>query len=116
MKKILVYPMIGAFLLIAFLWRTGTEASEYDQGKNLYENRCQMCHGVDGKGNGPAASAFSPRPANFTDPRFWQRKEIDQFITNTVENGHGMMPPIALKPNEIKAVIDYITHTFKPGK
>ncbi|MCG8425930.1 MAG: cbb3-type cytochrome c oxidase subunit II [Chromatiales bacterium] len=36
-------------------------------GKNVYERRCEGCHGVKGDGNGPAA-AFMPvdRPRNFT--------------------------------------------------
>jgi mono/diheme cytochrome c family protein len=113
MKKILICTLTMMFLWMALFWAKSAKGDEYERGRNLYENKCQMCHGADGKGNGPAASAFSPKPTNFTDPKFWQRKDIDKFITGTVENGHGMMPPIALKLNEIKAVIDYLTHAFR---
>lgn len=74
-----------------------------------------MCHGADGKGNGPASASFNPRPVNLTDPKFWQQKEINKTITDTIEHGHGMMPPMGLKPDQIKAVIDYLSHTFKPS-
>jgi mono/diheme cytochrome c family protein len=116
MIRILIAVLIATFFGETMLWAQSSKKGEYEQGKGIYTNNCQICHGANGKGDGPAAASFSPRPANFTDPAFWQRKDIDKFITDTVENGHGMMPPIALKDSDIKAVIDYISHTFKPGK
>jgi mono/diheme cytochrome c family protein len=89
-------------------------ADEYDQGKKIYENNCKICHGANGKGDGPAAAALSPKPADFTSPKFWQQKNVDRLITDTVENGHGMMPSFNLKQGEIKDIIDYLAHTFKP--
>jgi mono/diheme cytochrome c family protein len=113
MRKILTFAIIGMLLGITlFLTRTAA-ADEYAHGKKLYSDKCQICHGVNGKGDGPAASALSPKPANFTDPKFWQG-DVDKKITNTIENGHGMMPAFDLKPADIKDVIDYISHTFKP--
>jgi len=40
-------------------------------GRVLYLTYCQGCHGVDGKGDGPAASALRQKPADLT--RLWQR-------------------------------------------
>jgi mono/diheme cytochrome c family protein len=113
MKKMIAFFAAGMLLGLWFWNIKGIEASEYNQGRDIYENKCLMCHGADGKGNGPAAAAFSPKPANFTDPKFWQRKDVDKFITHTVENGHGLMPAFNLKPGEIKAVIDYLSQAFK---
>jgi mono/diheme cytochrome c family protein len=104
-----VIMFVGGLLL----WPVGSRGAEYERGKALYESKCLMCHGADGKGNGPAATAFNPKPADFSNPDFWKRKDIDKFITDTVENGHGMMPAFNLKPGEIKAIIDYLSHTFK---
>ena len=36
-------------------------------GKQMYTNYCAACHGVDGKGNGPAASSLKARPTNLTE-------------------------------------------------
>ncbi len=113
MKRIVLGMLSLVFFGGALLWPGNLQGAEYARGKSLYENKCLMCHGADGKGNGPAAAAFNPKPANFTDPKFWQRKDIDKFITDTVETGHGLMPAFNLKPGEIKAVIDYLSHTFK---
>ena len=36
-------------------------------GKQMYTNYCAACHGVDGKGNGPAASSLKARPTDLTE-------------------------------------------------
>jgi mono/diheme cytochrome c family protein len=36
-------------------------------GKVLYQQRCALCHGDDGRGNGPAANGLETPPANFLD-------------------------------------------------
>ena len=33
-------------------------------GKTLFETNCSACHGVEGKGDGAAASSMNPKPAN----------------------------------------------------
>lgn len=40
------------------------EASE--RGKEVYENSCAHCHGVEGRGDGSAAENLLPRPRDFT--------------------------------------------------
>jgi mono/diheme cytochrome c family protein len=39
-----------------------------EAGRVLYNSRCWPCHGATGRGNGPAAAALKPPPADFTDP------------------------------------------------
>jgi cytochrome c oxidase cbb3-type subunit 2 len=41
-------------------------ADSIARGKAIYLRRCVGCHGVDGDGNGPAATFLDPRPRNFT--------------------------------------------------
>jgi mono/diheme cytochrome c family protein len=36
------------------------------QGRDAFKHACASCHGDRGKGDGPAASALKPRPANLT--------------------------------------------------
>jgi mono/diheme cytochrome c family protein len=35
-------------------------------GQEMYTSYCAVCHGKDGKGNGPAAEALKARPTNLT--------------------------------------------------
>lgn len=42
---------------------TATSAAS---GKEMFTSYCAACHGADGKGDGPAASALKVHPANLT--------------------------------------------------
>ncbi len=44
-----------------------TEA-QIASGKKIYDKTCFTCHGISGKGDGMAAAALNPKPADFTDP------------------------------------------------
>lgn len=35
-----------------------------EQGKTIFEDRCAVCHGKQGRGDGPEAPFLSPRPAS----------------------------------------------------
>jgi mono/diheme cytochrome c family protein len=70
------------------------------QGKRLFETRCFVCHGKDGKGDGPAASGLGANPRNFTDPQ-WQQATSDAKIRGVIRHGgesageSSAMPPNA---------------------
>jgi len=38
-----------------------------DRGRQLYRQKCAVCHGEGGRGDGPVAKAMAPPPANFLD-------------------------------------------------
>ena len=115
MERILGYAVVGFLLAATFLSAQNGVADEYARGKKLYSTHCQICHGIKGDGNGPAAVTLSPPPADFTKPSFWQN-DVDKKITETILHGHGPMPAFNLKPEEIKAIINYMSHTFKRDK
>jgi len=106
--------LVMAMLIAASLSTSNlVYGTEYDTGKALYEEKCLICHGTNGKGDGPAAAALSPAPKDFNNPEFWRQKNVDQIITKQVKNGKGAMPAFSLNDDEIKAIIDFMSHTFK---
>ena len=40
-------------------------AQDVELGQAIYAQRCEICHGVEGDGNGPAAASLDPRPRDF---------------------------------------------------
>lgn len=105
--------LLVAGLFLCLLPISNTYGEGYDRGRALYEEKCVICHGANGKGDGPAAAALSPPPKDLNSPEFWKQKNVDQIITNQVKNGKGAMPAFRLSEEEIKAIIDFMSHTFK---
>jgi cytochrome c oxidase cbb3-type subunit 2 len=88
-------------------------------GKDVYERRCLGCHGVNGDGNGPAATfLYQQRPRNFTAAVFKFRltKEplpTDGDLLRTITRGvRGTAMPAwhELPINDRLAVIQYIKY------
>ncbi|HWW87765.1 MAG TPA: c-type cytochrome, partial [Vicinamibacterales bacterium] len=54
-------------LYASISWPPGQDTpSTASAGARVYAERCAICHGPDGKGNGPAAPSLIPRPRDFT--------------------------------------------------
>lgn len=54
--------------------------------RTIFNERCAACHGTEGKGNGPASAALTPKPRNYTDPS-WQASVTDEQIRKTIKLG-----------------------------
>ncbi len=64
------------------------------KGHALYTQYCVSCHGTEGKGDGPAASALKVRPPDLTtisqrNHGFPQEKVMDQINGEKFVVGHG---------------------------
>lgn len=82
---------------------------ENGDAAELFQRQCVACHGKKGKGDGPAAPAMTPRPANLTDPE--QIGELsDEELVDVLTNGRGAMPSFGalLNPDQIEAMVGYI--------
>ncbi len=52
-------------------WPPGSDAKpDASPGETVFAKHCAVCHGPDGKGNGPAAPSMKPRPRDFTAGEF----------------------------------------------
>jgi mono/diheme cytochrome c family protein len=52
----------------------------------VYATRCALCHGPDGRGDGPGAAALDPKPRNYHDAA-WQASMSDEQIRRTILEG-----------------------------
>ncbi|NOZ43097.1 MAG: c-type cytochrome [Alphaproteobacteria bacterium] len=63
---------------------TPDRAPDLARGKQLYQQNCASCHGIEGYGNGPEAGKLEPKPINFHDrARYQQRSLYGLFSTVT---------------------------------
>ena len=81
-----------------------------EKGKESYETFCVNCHGIHGKGDGPAAKMLTPPPANFTSKKI--NVKPDKELLTIIRNGkpNTAMPPWkdTLSKQQIHDTLAYI--------
>jgi mono/diheme cytochrome c family protein len=111
------YPRVYAsalLVLIGLVLSPLLYAQDYPpdraRGKAVYERHCQGCHGLSGRGDGPAASSLKVPPANFQ--RFQSFLKSDEELLRTVEHGVVFSPMHSwrgqLTDGEMQDVVAYI--------
>lgn len=60
-------------------------------GKTIFETQCAACHGAQGRGDGPAAAALNPQPANLADRKMLESLS-DGYLFWRVSEGGAMAP------------------------
>ena len=64
---------------------TPKSAPDLKRGAGLYAAQCAVCHGVGGRGDGPAAKGLDPKPSDFHDlNRMAQRSAYGLYNTVTL--------------------------------
>ncbi len=95
------------------------ETASVDRGKVLYKEYCSQCHGATGKGDGPAASGLSPKPAVHANMAF--DKLPMEYLYNVIYHGgrsvgkSTSMPywGLTIGQQGVADVIAYLKATFK---
>ena len=87
-------------------------------GARVFAQRCAVCHGPDGKGNGPAAPSMFPRPRDFSSGAFKYKSAAageaptDDDLLRTIRDGlpASAMPYFAglLSNEELTAVVEQV--------
>ena len=91
-----------------------------EQGKVLYTDQCESCHGAEGKGDGPAARFLDP-PARDLTAGAWEHAADGTVgaVAAVIKNGiddTGMTPfEGTLTDEEISAVANYVIHVLVQG-
>ncbi|HEV8480135.1 MAG TPA: cytochrome c [Candidatus Eisenbacteria bacterium] len=63
-------------------------------GEKVFHERCELCHGPNGMGDGPGGAALNPKPRNFHDTAYMKTLSDDQIFTTIMNGKAGTgMPP-----------------------
>lgn len=71
------------------------------EASEIFTNRCTVCHGEGGKGDGPGSAALDPKPRDFTSPD-WQASVTDDHLAKIVVYGGagvGKAPTMPANPD-----------------
>ncbi|SDS85487.1 c-type cytochrome [Pseudomonas chlororaphis] len=75
-----------------------------DNGKNLYSQRCAVCHGADIKGTGPLANKSNPPTPDLTTSAF--KKRLNDYpgviVSSIILRPNGDLIPRTLRENGVK--------------
>lgn len=97
---------ISSAALLGTLLITQTSASFADNsnGKNLYSQRCAVCHGADVRGTGPLAQKSNPPTPDLTTAAF--RKRLEDYpgviVSSIILRPSGSLIPKTLRENGVK--------------
>lgn len=80
--------LLVALLVIALSAVPAAGRGDPERGRALYQYGCQVCHGDRGRGDGPAAKNFDPRPRDLTDARYMQGLS-DDYLFRVIKMGGG---------------------------
>jgi mono/diheme cytochrome c family protein len=86
------------------------ETGDSAKGKAIYERLCGVCHGGQGKGDGPAGQMMKPPAADLTSSKVKDKPDAELF--QTIQNGRPPTPMSAFKgqlsDQQIHDVVAYI--------
>lgn len=95
-------------LLILFLCFSAlfTCAQDATSGKDLFKQRCVLCHGDDGKGATTLGKQMKAMDLNSSKVQIQKNAALKQVITN----GKGNMPPFGavLSDDQINQLLKYV--------
>ena len=106
-----------AVLAFVIIGQQPASAEVIAPGKNIYEAKCAVCHGIEGKGDGPAQSFLYPKPRDLTAGKFKIRSTpsgslpTDEDLLKTITNGvTGTSMPSwrVISEKERRALVEYI--------
>lgn len=98
--RALCVASLGAVLLT----QAPLSVAQNINGKNLFTQRCAMCHGADIKGTGPLAKKSNPPTPDLTTAAF--KKRLNDYpgviVSSVILRPNGDLIPRTLRENGVK--------------
>lgn len=105
--------MVGSMAVTAAFMLTFSSVASARRAPNAaedYRDKCQTCHGADGKANTKVGNA--EKIPSFTDPS-WQKRKSDSDIREVITNGSKQNAKMKafqdkLTPQQISDLVKYV--------
>ncbi|MCF5703527.1 c-type cytochrome [Pseudomonas syringae] len=98
--KVLVIAALGILSIV----QTSLSVADNANGKNLFLQRCAMCHGADIKATGPLANKSQPPTPDLTTTTF--KKRLNDYpgviVSSIILRPNGDLIPRTLRENGVK--------------
>ncbi|QBY55060.1 c-type cytochrome [Cupriavidus oxalaticus] len=93
-----------ASLGVVVLTQTSLSWAQSFNGKNLFTQRCAMCHGADLKGTGPLAKKSTPPTPDLTTAAF--KRRLNDYpgviVSSVILRPNGDLIPRTLQENGVR--------------
>jgi mono/diheme cytochrome c family protein len=98
--KVLLIAALGILSIV----QTSSSVADNANGKNLFLQRCAMCHGADIKATGPLANKSQPPTPDLTTTAF--KKRLNDYpgviVSSIILRPNGDLIPRTLRENGVK--------------
>jgi len=95
---------------------TEITAEARQEAQQIYSTRCTVCHGTEGRGDGPGGASLDPAPRDYHDAT-WQDSVTNQEIERAIVYGGAAVgrspamvanPDLGSKPDVVAALREII--------
>ena len=102
------FSLVVLLMLFLLLAAWGLVLASTDSAKTVYEAKCKMCHGSDGKAGTKAGEMM--KVPDLTVPSSWKHGTSQEDVEKIISRGEGKMPKYEgkLSPEEITSVATYM--------
>jgi mono/diheme cytochrome c family protein len=104
LKALKVKTSFIALLVFLSLIQPSLSFADNLNGKNLYTQRCAVCHGADIKGTGPLANKSNPPTPDLTTSAF--KRRLNDYpgviVSSVILRPNGNLIPKTLRENGVK--------------
>jgi cytochrome c oxidase cbb3-type subunit I/II len=119
-RRTRVRSWAGAALVMAALTAAPSRADEIlSRGRTIYRERCILCHGAHGRGDGDAVYLLLAPPRDFRAGRFrfvstWEHVPTDDDLLRTITRGlpGSQMPSYAMLPEPDRRALVAVVKSF----
>ncbi len=103
-SKPLRHSMKSSLLALTLITQPALSFADNLNGKNLFTQRCAVCHGADIKATGPLANKSTPPTPDLTTPAF--KKRLHDYpgviVSSVILRPNGNLIPKTLQENGVK--------------